>query len=204
MKSMQKSLLATLLLAGIISTANAASVTYDYQGNFFDSFQTFDPLTNGVIISNTLPAKVGPRITGSATFADGIDNPVTSYMLSDGINTIDNTMADSLGFTMSFINNDVHLWSIVLVNNEGNFGLDFNTTQLFTANDVFGLNTDRSIFSELENGQFTIDDTAFNSDTGTWTLRQEQVSEVPVPAALPLMASALGLFGLARSRKQFV
>ena len=201
---MQKSLLATLLLASIISTANAASVTYDYQGNFFDSFQTFDPLTNGVIISNTLPAKVGPRITGSATFADGIDNPVTSYMLSDGINTIDNTMADSLGFTMSFINNDVHLWSIVLVNNEGNFGLDFNTTQLFTANDFFGLNTDRSIFSELENGQFTIDDTAFNSDTGTWTLRQEQVSEVPVPAALPLMASALGLFGLARSRKQFV
>ena len=27
------------------------------------------------------------------------------------------------------------------------------------------------------------------------------VSEVPVPAALPLMASALGLFGLAKRRK---
>ena len=30
----------------------------------------------------------------------------------------------------------------------------------------------------------------------------EDISEVPVPAALPLMASALGLFGLSRKRKQ--
>ena len=34
-----------------------------------------------------------------------------------------------------------------------------------------------------------------------WTL---QVNAVPVPAALPLMASAIGLFGFAKRRKQSV
>ena len=55
MKLMQKSLLATLLLVGIISTANAATVTYDYLGNDFNSFLTFDPLQGGLIRPNTLP-----------------------------------------------------------------------------------------------------------------------------------------------------
>ena len=55
------------------------------------------------------------------------------------------------------------------------------------------------------NGLGVANDFADNiGSPGIWTLRDEQVSEVPVPAALPLMASALGLFGLARSRKQFV
>ena len=203
MKSMQKSLLATLLLAGIISTANAASVTYDYVGNAFDSFTTFDPLQGGEIGTNTLPQKVGPRITGSATFSDGIDNPVTSYMLSDGLNTIDNTMADSLSFDMTFINNNVNTWVILLINNEGFFGSDFNSTQLLTQNQSFVV--DSSLFFKQENGETLILDTASNGNQGgPWSLRQEQVSEVPVPAALPLMASALGLFGLARSRKQIV
>ena len=46
---------------------------------------------------------------------------------------------------------------------------------------------------------------AYNDNTpGTWTLREEPVSAVPVPAALPLMASALGLFGFIKRRKQSV
>lgn len=203
MKMIQKSLLATLLLAGIVSTANAASVTYDYVGNNFNFFQTHDPLFGVTFPTDTLPSKVGSRITGSATFADGIDNQVTSYMLTDGLNTIDNTMADSLGFEMTFINNNVNTWFISLVNNEGFFGLDLNSIQLFTQFQGFG--NDTSYFFKQENGQVLIEDLAsIGNQGGSWSLRQEQVSEVPVPAALPLMASALGLFGFARSRKQAV
>lgn len=201
MKMIQKSLLATLLLAGIVSTANAASVTYDYVGNNFNFFLTYDPLFGVTFPTDTLPSKVGPRITGSATFADGIDNPVTSYMLTDGINTIDNTTVDSFGFEMTFINNNVNTWFISLVDNEFPSGLDFNSTQLFTA--AQGITTDSSFFSMQESGVFLINEGASNAGQGgSWSLRQEQVSEVPVPAALPLMASALGLFGFARSRKQ--
>lgn len=204
MKLMQKSLLATLLLAGVIGTANAASVTYDYLGNDFNIFQTFDPLQGGGIITNTLPSKVGPRITGSATFADGIDNQVTSYMLTDGLNTFDNTTAANPGFNMTFINNNVNTWTISLINDESFQGLEFIYTQLFTQG---GEDTaqDQSFFYKEVNGVVLIRDFASNNRLGgSWSLRQEQVSEVPVPAALPLMASALGLFGLARSRKQSV
>ena len=202
MKLIQKSLLSTLLLAGIISNANAASVTYDYVGNNFIFFQTYDPISNVSFETNTLPSKVGPRMTGSATFADGIDNSVTSYMLTDGLNTIDNTMADGAGFEMTFNNNNVDTWYISLVNNEGVLGSDFNSTQLFTQFQGFVI--DYSYFQAQENGAFLILDFASITNQGAWTLRQEQVSEVPVPAALPLMASALGLFGFAKRRKQSV
>ena len=202
MKSMQKCLLATLLLAGIVSAANAASVTYDYVGNDFNNFLAFDQVQGGSIVTDTLPSKVGPRITGSATFADGIDNSVTSYMLTDGLNTIDNTMADSLAFEMTFINNSVNTWFIALINNEVRSGFDQISTQLTTQAQAGIL--DQSLFQEQENGVFLIQDVGSVATQGSWSLRQEQVSEVPVPAALPLMASALGLFGFARSRKQAV
>ncbi|MBC7786828.1 MAG: hypothetical protein H7Z18_05115 [Methylophilaceae bacterium] len=84
MKVVQKLMLSMLLLARVNSTANASTVTYDYVGSDFNAFVILNPSTRSLEISNTLPSTIGPRITGSATFADGIDNPV----LSDGFKTL--------------------------------------------------------------------------------------------------------------------
>ncbi len=202
MKLMQKTMLASLLLAGMLSSANAASVTYDYVGNDFVNFTTYDPLTNVISNATTVPSHIGPRITGSAAFANGIDNLVTSYMLTDGKNTLDNTMGINPSFFMTFNNNNVDKWAIALAS--------FDTTVyigLSTAGDAFLslAGTDISVYNDTINALTLASD--FGSivgSSGTWTLRNEQVSEVPVPAALPLMASALGLFGFAKRRKQSV
>ena len=200
MKLMQKTMLAALFLAGVLSSVSAVAVTYDYIGNAFNRFAAIDPITNDVEPTDTLPANVGPRITGSATFADGIDNPVTSYILTDGQNTLDNTMPGVRFFNMTFENNDVNTWRIGLARTVNNVSLS-----LFTIFDGNLIIEDQSTYLILNNDSLAADDFAnILGSPGTWTLRDEQVSEVPVPAALPLMASALGLFGLARSRKQFV
>lgn len=200
MKLMQNTLLASFLLAGIINNVNASSVTYDYVGNDFTNFAAIDPLTNNLSSSQTLPSHLGPRITGSATFANGIDNPVTNYMLTDGKNTLDNT-SNGPSFAMTFINNNVQTWLIALTNFDGNVG-----ASLYTQGDYFtiGNGLDKSIYYEYTNGQILFaNDFAQNAGLqGTWTLHEDQVSSVPVPAALPLMASALGLFGFGSMRRK--
>ncbi len=198
MKIVQKAMLTTLLLVSVISTANASSVTYDYVGSAFDNYSSYDPVTG----TGVLPLTIGPRITGSATFANGIDNPVTSYMLTDGINTLDNSGANQYQFNMDFVNNNVNSWGIYIYNQQ----IVGNYTYLYTF-DNFSTNP----FDESLKYTFNIYGTsgaydyAFNQNQpGTWTLHQDEVSSVPVPAALPLMASALGLFGFAKRRKQLV
>lgn len=200
MKLMQKTMLASLLLAGMMSSANAVAVTYDYVGNVFNRFAAIDPLTGNLGLSDTLPSNVGPRITGSATFADGIDNAVTNFILTDGKNTLDNSLAiNNPSFYMSFINNNVDTWAIALTTFDSAKEIGMS---LYTSS---GNGLDQSVYYAYTNGQSVANDFADILDSpGTWTLRNEQVSEVPVPAALPLMASALGLFGFAKRRKQSV
>lgn len=198
MKIVQKAMLTTLLLVSAISTANASSVTYDYVGSAFDNYSSYDPVTG----TGVLPLTIGPRITGSATFADGIDHPVTSVMLTDGINTLDNSGANQYQFNMDFVNNNVNSWGIYIYNQQ----IVGNYTYLYTFNNFYTNPFDESLKYTFNNyGTLGAYDYAFNQNQpGTWTLHQDEVSSVPVPAALPLMASALGLFGLAKRRKQSV
>ena len=182
-----------------MSSVNAIAITYDYLGNNFNRFATTDPLTNNLVESNTLPSNIGPRITGSVTFANGINNPVTSYFLSDGLNTLNSSMEGvGLAFNMIFNNTDVSQWVIALTDNS-----DFTgdpSVQLVTVN-FLNLVMDETFYSRSQD--VDIQDKADLLDSpGTWTLRDEQISEVPVSAALPLMASALGIFGLARRRNK--
>ena len=200
MKLMKNTLLASILLAGFMNSATAASVTFDYVGNDFNAFTSFDIFTNVVSATSTLPSNLGPKISGSATFANGIDNPVTNYMLTDGKNSLDNTMALNANFSMTFNNNNVDIWTITISNFENNV-----FTSLFTTGDSFniGSGTDQSIYSATINEQLFASDFAnVVGLSGTWTLREEQVSAIPVPAALPLMASALGLFSFGSMRRK--
>ena len=88
--------IASTLTLALCGTANAASVTYDYLGKDFDTFFINDSTFGVPINTSTLPATIRPRIIGSATFANGIENEVTSYFLTDGFNTLDNATADFL------------------------------------------------------------------------------------------------------------
>lgn len=65
-----------------------------------------------------------------------------------------------------------------------------------------GRGIDQSVYSITTGSQIVVDDFAQNAGLqGAWTLHEDQVSSVPVPAALPLMASALGLFGFGSMRR---
>ena len=206
--------IASTLALALCGTANATSVTYDYVGKNFDLFTTFDsgsfPQTN-----NTSSTLIGRRLTGSATFDDGIDNPVTSYIISDGTNTIDSTISNKKfgTFQTTFINDKVNTWFISLREFEfldtelDPFGSNYIAKYLLSTNteETFAGVSDQAFYEQrIDNRQYAIYEVGENDSPGTWTLRDEQVSAVPVPAALPLMASALGLFGFIKRRKQSV
>lgn len=194
MKLLSKNLLAGFILLGAMANAQASSVTYDYVGNDFTTF------TSDEGSPNTLsPNSIGKRLTGFATFDNGIEYVATSYGLSDGINSITNLTANSASFGMTFDNQNVDTWILSLNSINIPLGIETLTSQFFTSNIRFILDS-VSLATSSQDGEIA----ANFSSPGTWTLRQEQVSAVPVPAALPLMATALGLFGLAKRRKQAV
>ena len=203
--------IASAITLALCGTANAASVTYDYIGNDFDFFRVVDRLTfSDVHIIDTLPPNVGPRITGSATFADGIDNPVTSYFLTDGLRTVDNSFSGinsfidgQSDFLMTFINNNVESWEVLFDYRSSSDFQFYKNITLFTNSSLLASGYDFSYYQEDLAGE-SIRDLANSYSKGTWTLREEPVSAVPVPAALPLMASALGLFGFIKRRNQSV
>lgn len=204
MKLIQKTILVSLIMAGVIGHANASSVTYDYVGSDFNKFIRLDPKTNTYAESNTLPYTIGPRLTGSATFANGITNPVTSFKLSDGKNTIDNMSANLAYFNMTFAGSDVKTWSIDLLDYNDNPNSVLQFYKVLTSDYYSNTNNrDQSNYDAYTiDGAFEVSDSADElGSPGSWTL---QVNAVPVPAALPLMASAIGLFGFAKRRKQSV
>lgn len=198
MKLMQKITLTSLFLVGIISNANAATVTYDYVGSAFNNFKTINPLTGFISDSNSLPPNIGSRITGSATFANGIDNSITSFTLSDGINTLDNTMTGIRLFNMTFNNSNVDTWSIGLAKTVNSVSVSLFT--MFDGN--LNVEDQATLQSSTIFGLIADDFANIHGSPGTWTQREDQVSAVPVPAALPLMASALGLFGFGAMRRK--
>ena len=86
----------------------------------------------------------------------------------------------------------------------------FHVTDSTTLGNIFTSLSSMSILfalSDVDAGDnflnFTrgIDQSLINVGSGPVVVPPPNLSEVPVPAALPLMASALGLFGLAKRRK---
>ena len=180
----------TLSLA-LSSVAHANSVTYDYVGNEFSDFI----LKEGVLPNGVL--QVGNRITASATFTDPItdgNNTPSSWAISDGLHTMsyDDVNAVIIGSSLSFLDNQVQYWLLGLLSNS----IDNISFTLGTRNDINYVR-DVAAYGKIDS---TLN-AGFSNEPSTWTLRDNGVSEVPVPVALPLMASALGIFGIARRKK---
>ena len=194
--------IASTLALALCGTANATSVTYDYVGNNFDYFYSYDAVNGNS--NSSLPTSVGPRLTGSATFADGIENAVSNYFLTDGINTVDKADANYYNyFDMTFTDGNVNTWDIIVGNlrdlNNNAYAVDYMSS---ISNNGYNVDFSQNYgYADQINANTYYQYQANNYNTpGTWTLRQDEVSAVPVPAALPLMASALGLFGFVRRK----
>lgn len=112
------------------------------------------------------------------------------------------TKIDAGTFTLNSID-------LASLNNQGSFDINFvgiksdssTVSQKFTGNDDLLTYTFIG-FTDLTQVEWIQDSPFHQFDNINLTSGGGNLSAVPVPAALPLMASALGIFGLARSRNK--
>jgi hypothetical protein len=161
-------------LSAMLPASSRADTIYTYTGNVFVSASSPYTITDSVSGWIDLSAPLGNSV-GPLTIT-----PV-SFSFSDGVQTITNNNAASVGFdafvTNAFgviVNWDIGLSGVVgTITSINGLGGDL----------IFDRGTQGSVGSILR---------GLNGDSpGTWS-----VSTTPIPAALPLFASGLGAMGL--------
>lgn len=159
-----------------LSGGASHAATYEYTGSNFTN--TFAPFNNGMRISGTL--EFASKLTASMPLTDVVAD-VTAFSFSNGVSTFQTGNDLNLVQLSTDASGAIIGWAINIDNN----------SYYFTMNGpVSGGIADRS-----RNVGNSTD--AYNYTAGTWALTQ-----VPAPAALPLLAVSLGGLGMfARSRK---
>lgn len=177
-------------LSAMLTATALANTFYSYTGNDFTfadpPYTTSDSISGFFTLTSALaPSTTFPTITPTAfSFSDG--QQTLSSSLPTALIIIVNVTTDATG--------NISQWQLDVVNSISGT----QNTQLVTcntpSNDCFAL------------GNI---DTTFNFDAGFTTQAYNQavpgvwsVSEVPIPAALPLFASGLGVLGLLAYRKK--
>jgi hypothetical protein len=168
--------IATLLLGLTVAPVNAA--TYSYTGN------NYSIVTGNYTKSMSITGffKVASPLNGN------FNGPIMpqSYSFSDGLQTLTNANSSVQFFDIATNSGGDITATLVTI-----LGLGFNQI-------VLGAFSDDATNSPPSSGISS----AFSEAPGTW--QRTDVSVVPVPAALPLLASglgALGLIGWRRKRK---
>jgi hypothetical protein len=177
-------------LSAMLPATALADMIYSYTGNDF----TFadPPYTTSDSISGffTLPSALAP----STTFPTITP---TAFSFSDGQQTLSSSLATASIVIVNVTTNasgNISQWQLAVLN----LISGTQNTQLITcntpSNDCFALaNLDKTFNFNTGN---VIE--AYNmADPGVWS-----VSEIPIPAALPLFASGLGVLGLLAYRKR--
>ena len=183
---------AAVIAAALGASAAASAATFDFSYTFSDGQQitgSLDGTLNGTTISNISDLQVS--LNGVA-FSGGSDaNGATSLAIYGYDATNSSFDAPATFSTISSHNN-------FLISDENPNGAN-------QQNYFFSFVNDPSFGTSIGAGNFLASDSfhpdtfqsaADFSDTGTWT-----VKPVPVPAALPLLLSGLGLFGIGRRRR---
>jgi hypothetical protein len=183
---------AAVIAAALGASAAASAATFDFSYTFSDGQQitgSLDGTLSGTTISNISNLQVA--LNGIA-FAGGSDaNGATSLSIY-GYDTANGSFDAPAAFST--------------VSSQNNFEIaDESPNGANGANYFFSFVNDPSFGTSIGAGNFLASD-AFHPDTfqsaadftdaGTWT-----VKPVPVPAALPLLLSGLGLFGIGRRRR---
>lgn len=177
-----KKIIASSTLAFIISaasqqSANAAQIQIDYSGTNI----------SGTIVIDNNPTDTNP----SNNQGDYVINSSSGFIIFNGLkyffNSANSSVFDDATPTDDF-NNDIDTEGGLLT-------MDWSGNNSVLSNDFFN-----SALLAVANGSF---------GTGIFTFRGERgiidsfrISEVPLPAALPMMASGLALLGWAGYRRR--
>jgi hypothetical protein len=173
---------ATVSLSALGAASASASTVYTYTGNDFTSvtgsYTTTDMVTGRIDLATALGDNFGP----------GAISPV-SFSFSDGVQTLTNTNSTISSNVFETNSAGTIVQWVFEINNTGDTGgiatLSALTIIAIVGDDAFNIAGTASIFN----------------DAGTWTT---SVAATPLPAALPLFTSGLGVIvvlGWQRKRK---
>jgi hypothetical protein len=211
-------LLAAAATIGLATLAEAATVTYDYVGNSFNSMMAAGPAWNPygtppLSESMSLGSSINASVTFDAAFVTSSFTGVVSltqnasYFSSWDISTTGGTYGNSAGGTLkalsiTFSNGLISEWNLEVTQATAT-GLPVKWKTQFKQATGPVISDQSDSVTGLMPSAFTITRDV-SANPGTWTrgVVDGPVSEVPLPAALPLFGTAIAAMGLFGTRKR--
>ena len=196
-------LCAISILAALSTPASATTIAVALAGSLTQCAPTGSAGTCAAVYQFNSDGSVDTLVDSSVPSTDGIEDTLIGIQNNSG-HTLDSLTLDGMGLSIFGFDGDGH--STVL-----NPGTGPGDTYFGHYFDGIGGPLGTTSFSGINGAADvgTIDFAGLVSGGYGWFVLEEQidfnappiVSSVPLPAALPLMASALGFVGIARRRK---
>ena len=186
---------AALIAAALGASGAASAATYDFSYTFSDGQQitgSLDGTLSGTTISNISDLQVS--LNGIA-FAGGTDSNGTTALQIYGWDTSTEAYDSPAVFSTASSKNNF------IIEDESPTSADQANYYFTFVNDpAFGTYVAGANFlhSDSFSGPGATQSAADFADSGTWTVTP---APVPLPAALPLLASGLAMFGIGRRRR---